>query len=223
MAHSRSSGRRREHPTQDQEQGGLQPRYRRAFGCVTWVYMGVLAFLAAATLFALPLRYIGEGAAFGQILSLLSFFGLVLILPAMALAAALGARTYRVERRLATRAGAGVGAIVGWTSFFVLVWIVVALNLEMRDQLFRPVLFAGLENSAAYYALPPLALLATGLVLYGLFSGRITFERRRLLLLGGALAALAGLVVIATDPDPLGVFGVLVSTAAGAGEDGWRV
>ena len=218
---SRSSPGRREDPAQGQEQGGgIQPRYRRAFGCVTWVYMSVLVFLAAATLFAVPLRYSGEGAGFGQILSLLSFFGLVLILPAMALAAALGARTYRVERRLATRAGAGVGAIVGWTSFFVLIWSGIALSLDRRDQLFRPVLFAGLEGSFAYYLLPLLALLATGLVLYALFSRRADFERRGLLLLGGALAALAGLVVVATDPDPVGIFGALVSTAAGAA-GGW--
>ncbi len=52
-----------------------QPQYRRAFGCVTWVYMAILAFLAAATLFALPLRYAGDGTGFGRILSLLHSSG----------------------------------------------------------------------------------------------------------------------------------------------------
>ena len=95
-----------------EERRGLQPRYRRAFGCVTWLYMAILAFLAAAFLLLLPFRYVGSGEIY-RLLSGLSFFGLVLILPGMALAAALGARTYRSQRRRGTRVGMGIGAGVG--------------------------------------------------------------------------------------------------------------
>ncbi len=220
---SRSEGRRsgdgRRGPATGDE-GGLRPKYRRAFGCVTWVYMGILTFLAAATLFALPLRYVGDGAGFGQVLSLLSFFGLVLFLPAIVLGFVLGTRTYRVERGLGARAGAGIGAIAGWGCFFVLCWTVVAYGLGGRDQLFRPTLFAGLEGSPAFYAFAPLMLGATTLVLYALFAKGAFERRRRLVLLAAGLALVAGLLVVAADFDPLGVAGALVSTAAGAA-GGW--
>ena len=81
-----------------EERRGLQPRYRRAFGCVTWLYMAILTFLAAAFLLLLPFRYVGSGEVY-KLLGGLSFFGLVLIVPGTALAAALGARTYRSQRR----------------------------------------------------------------------------------------------------------------------------
>ena len=178
--------------------------------------MGILAFLAVATLLALPLRYVDDGAGFGQILSRLSFFGLVLILPAMILGAVLGARTYRVERRLGTRIGAGVGAIVGWTSFFALHWAAIAYGLEGRDQLFRPVLFAGLEDSVFFYAFVPLALPATGLVLYALFSRGTDFgRRRRLSFYGAGLAALAGVLVLVASFDFLGLVGGVGYARAG--------
>ncbi len=183
--------------------------------------MGILAFLAAATLLAWPLRYVGDGAGFGQILSRLSFFGLALLLPAMLLAAVLGARTYRVENRLGKRAGTLVGAIVGWTSFFGLSWLAVALGLEGRDELFRPVLFAGLGESVSFYLFVPLALLAAGLVTYALYSRKTNFNlRRRLMFAGAGLAVFAGLLVLLTGFDLLGAAGVLVSTLSGA-VGGW--
>jgi hypothetical protein len=183
--------------------------------------MGILAFLAAATLLAWPLRYIGDGAGFGQILSRLAFFGLALLLPAMLLAAILGARTYRVETRLGKRAGTLVGAVVGWTSFFTLSWLAVALSLEGRDELFRPVFFAGLEESVVFYLFIPLALLAAGCITYALYSREALFEpRRRLVFAGAGLAGLAGLLVLSTGFDLLGVAGVLVSTLSGAA-GGW--
>ena len=46
---------------------GLRPRYRRAFGCVTWVYMGMLVFLAANFLLVLPSRYLGSGELYGYL------------------------------------------------------------------------------------------------------------------------------------------------------------
>ena len=97
----------------DGERKGLRPRYRRAFGCVTWVYMGMLVFLLANFLLVLPSRYLGSGALFGYLPPRLAFLGMALILPGMALAAALGARTFRTPVRLGTRVGAGVGLADG--------------------------------------------------------------------------------------------------------------
>jgi hypothetical protein len=166
--------------------------------------MAVLAFLAAAFLLLLPFRYVGSGDVY-KLLGGLSFFGLVLILPGTALAAALGARTYRSERRRGTRVGMGVGAIVGWLAFFTLAWLtgLVDPSVDAADP--------------ASYAFPPLALAAAGLVLYALFSRHADFDRRRNLVLAGAAVALAaGLVVLAANFEPLAVVGALISTVAGA-------
>ena len=198
-----------------EERQGIQPRYRRAFGCVTWVYMAILVFLAAAFLLTLPFRYIGGDEIFGYALPRLAFFGLVLIFPGMALGAVLGARTYRAPKRLATRVGAGIGAVIGWTSFFALAWFAVAFDFDRRDQAFRTVVFSGIEGSAAFYAFPALVLLSTGLILYALYAKKPGFERRRrLTLLGAALAVLTGLAIVASDFDPLGIAGALISTVA---------
>ena len=200
---------------------GIHPRYRRAFGCVTWVYMGILAFLAVATLLTLPMRYVGDGAGFGQILSRLSFYGLVLILPSMVLAFLLGSRTFRVETVFGRRVGAGIGAIIGWACFFVLSWAAVAYSLDGRDQIFRPALFAGLEGSLVLYVFPLLILIATALVLYALYATNADYaRRRRAVFVSAALALAAGLLVLAADPDGLGLAGALVSTLSGAA-GGW--
>ncbi len=185
-------------------QRALQPRYRRAFGCVTWLYMAILTFLAAAFLLLLPFRYVGSGDVY-KLLGGLSFFGLVLILPGMALAAALGARTYRSRRSRGTRVGAGIGALVGWTSFFTLVWLTGVLRPSTS--------FSG----PAYYAFVPLALVATALVLYALFARGAGFDRRRNLVLAGtAVAFVAGLVVLVVNFEWLAIVGALVSTVAAA-------
>jgi hypothetical protein len=166
--------------------------------------MAILAFLAAAFLLLLPFRYVGSGEVY-RLLSGLSFFGLVLIMPGMALAAALGARTYRSQRRRGTRVGTGIGAVVGWLSFFTLAWL---------TEILRPA--SGPPGPAAY-AFPPLALAAAGLVLYALFSKGAGFEgRRNLGLAGAAVALVAGLVVLAADFGWINVVGALVSTAAAA-------
>ena len=117
--------------------------------------MAILAFLAAAFLLLLPFRYVGNGEVY-KLLGGLSFLGLLLILPATILAAALGARTYRSERRRGTRVGMGIGAIVGWTSFFALGWL---------TEVLRP---APGSHGFAFYAFVPLAFAAAGLVLYAL-------------------------------------------------------
>ncbi|HET7479388.1 MAG TPA: hypothetical protein VFJ72_07735 [Rubrobacteraceae bacterium] len=181
-----------------EERQGIQPRYRRAFGCVTWINMAMLVFLAAAFLLPLPFRYVGDGTIFREIPERLTFVGLILILPGMAIGAALGARTYRVERRLGIRVGAGIGAIIGWTSFFVPAWL---------DTL--PLL------------LLPLAALAAGLVLYALFATDKSFElRRRLVLIAAGLVAVAGAFELIVDFDVLGLTGAFFSTAAAA-VGGW--
>jgi hypothetical protein len=166
--------------------------------------MAILAFLAAAFLLLLPFRYVGNGEVY-KLLGGLSFLGLLLILPATILAAALGARTYRSQRRRGTRVGMGIGAIVGWTSFFALSWL---------TEVLRP---APGSHGFAFYAFVPLAFAAACLVLYALFSREATLEHRRKLVLAGAsLATVAGLGVLVLDFEPLAIVGAIISTVAAA-------
>src|ERR671920_1923602 len=130
-----------------EERTGLRPRYRRAFGCVTWVYMGMLVFLAANFLFVLPSRYFGSGDLFGYLLPRLAFMGTVLILPGMVLAAVLGARTFRTPSRRGMRVGAAVGALIGYSGFFGLEWLANGLRLDARDQGLRLVIFPDPEGT----------------------------------------------------------------------------
>jgi len=179
--------------------------------------MGMLVFLAANFLLVLPSRYLGSGELYGFLPPTLAYLGTLLILPGMVLAAVLGARTFRTPRRRGTRVGAGVGALIGYSGFFGLTWLAIALGLNRRDQAFRTVVFPNLDGSLAFYAFVPLTLLATGLVIFALYTRGVDLEwRRSLVLVGAALAVLAGLGVVATDPDPLGIAGALISTASGA-------
>ncbi len=185
---------RSERPAEDAERGALQPKYRRAFGCVTWVNMAVLVFLAAAFLLPLPFRYIGNGEIFSEIQIRLAFVGLVLIVPGMALGAALGARTYRVERALGTRAGAGVGATAGLASYLLLFALVEGLYL---------------------FAVP--LVVSAFLLLYALFATSRGFERRRLMVLfAAALSALSGVVALLLNFDLLGLMGALFAAVSAA-------
>ena len=200
-----------------EERTGLRPKYRRAFGCVTWVYMGMLVFLLANFLLVLPSRYLGSGALFGYLPPRLALLGTALILPGMALAAVLGARTFRTPRNRGTRVGAGVGALIGYSGFFALEWLAIAFGLDERDQAFRILLFPDLGGTLAFYAFVPLTLAATGLVIYALYAKNADFDRRlRPAAVGAVLAVLAGLGIVATDFDSLGVLGALVSTASAA-------
>ncbi len=177
--------------------------------------MGILAFLAAAFLLLLPFRYVGDGGLF-RLLGGLSGFGLLLILPGTVLAALLGSRTYRSQVRSGTRNGAGVGAIVGWASFFTIAWLTSVVPPPPGSE------GAGLASSGVIsgfvrYAFLPVTLAAAGMVLYALFSGGAdTKRRRRLVLAGGALAGVAGLAVLFTDFGASNLAGALISTAAGA-------
>ncbi len=157
--------------------------------------MAMLIFLAAAFLLPLPFRYVGNGEEiFSEIQLRLSFLGLVLIVPGMALGAVLGARTYRVERRTGTRTGAGIGAVAGLTAYLLLF----ALFEDM------PLLLAPLIPSAS-------------LLLYALFAtGQDLKRRQRMVLLATALSVLSGAVALLLSFDLLGLLGALFCTAAAA-------
>ena len=191
-----------------EERTGLRPSYRRAFGCVTWVYMGMLVFLLANFLLVLPSRYLGGGVLYGFLPPRLALLGTFLILPGMALAAVLGARTFRTPRKRGIRVGAAVGALIGYSGFFGLEWLATAFGLERRDQAFRTVLFPDLGGTLAFYAFVPLTLVATVLVIVALYSKNADFDRRStLFVVGAVLAVLAGLGVVATDFDPSWCYG----------------
>lgn len=183
--------------------------------------MGMLVFLAANFLLSLPFRYLGDGTIFRYLLPLLAFMGLVLILPGMALGAFLGFRTYRAPKRTATRAGAGLGALIGWTGFFALAWAANSFGLGNQDRVFHIPVFPDISNSVLSGAFLPLVILATVIVLFSLNLRDANFQqRRRIAAAGAALALLAGLLVMLTGFDPLGVAGVVISTAS-ATLGGW--
>ncbi len=188
------SRRHPERPVQEEEQGGIQPKYRRAFGCVTWVNMAVLVFLLVAFLLPLPFRYVGSGEIFSEIQGRLALLGLILIVPGMALGAVLGTRTYRVERSLAMRAGAGIGAVAGLTGY--LLFFVLFEDL--------PLLAAPLVASEI-------------LLLYALFAtGHVLARRSRAVLLAAGISVLSGGVALLLNFDLLGLLGTLFCTAAAA-------
>jgi hypothetical protein len=202
------------------EQGGLQPRYRRAFGCVTWLYMAMLTFLTANFFISLPFRYVGGGEIYNYVPPTLAYLGTVVLVPGMVFAAVLGARTYRAPRRVAGRVGAGVGALIGLSGFLSLVWISAALGFAERDQAFRSGTFAEV-GGIAFYLFPPLTLAATVLVVFALYSKGTDVSRRwRLGLAGAGLAVLAGVGLVLSDPSTVGTAAVLISVVSAA-ISGW--
>ena len=210
----------RSHASKENEEQGVRPRSRRAFGCLTWFYTGILALLAVAFLLSVPFRYVSDREIYRVILSLVDLYVLVLIIPGTVLAAILGARTYRVGYRQGGAIGAGIGAMIGWICFFLLAWAMNALGMEKREKIVQTVIFPGLQASAMLYAFVLLALVAAALVLFALFSRRSFELRRRLVLLATVLAVLPGIVSLAIDPGLLGIVGVIVSTLAAA-VSGW--
>lgn len=214
MARNPSSRKRRDgdgtRDTSREDERALSARSRRSFGCVTWVNMAMLAFLASAYILPLPLRFFGETLDIvpTAIPFRLTLFGLVMFLPGLALGAALGRRTYRAERWRATRAGAGVGAVLGWTSFFF---------VDRTGAYVAPAWSRFFEVSdALLYPLGVLSLAAAALVLYALFS-KATYHRRTLLAFtGSGLVIAGGLVVLIAGFDTAGLVSALLSTGAGA-------
>jgi len=198
------------------EQGGLRPHTRRAFGCVTWVYMAMLTFLAANFFISLPFRYFGGEAVYNYVPPTLAYVGTVLLVPGMVFAAVLGTRTYRAPRGVAGRVGAGVGALIGFSGLLSLVWISAALGFAERDQAFRSGTFTEV-GGVAFYLFPPLTLAAVVLIIFALYSkGTDPSRRRRLGLVGAGLALLAGIGLVLSDPDGVGIAAALISTVAGA-------
>jgi hypothetical protein len=199
-----------------EEQGGLRPSTRRAFGCVTWLYMGMLTFLAANFFVALPFRYFGAEAVYNYVPPTLAYLGTVVLVPGMVFAAVLGARTYRAPRRIAGRVGAGVGALIGWSGLFSIVWLSAALGFAQRDQAFRTGTFADI-GGFAFYLFPLLTIAATILVVYALYSKKADdATKRRFGLIGAGLAVVAGLGLLLSDPDPVGIAAALISAVSGA-------
>lgn len=196
---SRSSG------SSGEERQGIRPRYRRAFGCVTWIYMATLAFLAVASFGLMPVWFVSGWNVFSA-LEGIAFFATLLILPAMFLGAYLGLRTYRSERREATRNGTAIGAIVGWTGFVFLLW-------------FEGVTPGGPGPLYLLAGLPVLA--AAALALYALFAHSAEMDRRRrAVLLAALLVGFTGLVLLVADFDLVRLIVAAVSTLAGAAA-GW--
>jgi hypothetical protein len=155
--------------------------------------MAVLIFLLAAFLLVLPFRYVGEGEVYSATLLGLAFVGIALILPGMALGAALGARTYRVKNADGAKAGAAVGAVGGLAGY----------------------LFFSLVGDLPLIAAPDIVSL--GLLLYALFAtGRPIRRRKRAVLLAAALSVISGAVAFLVDFDPISLLGALVATASAA-------
>ena len=198
------------------EQGGLRPHTRRAFGCVTWVYMAMLTFLAANFFISLPFRYFDGEAVYNYVPPTLAYVGTVLLVPGMVFAAVLGARTYRAPRGVAGRVGAGVGALIGFSGLLSLVWLAAALGFAERDQAFRSGTLTDV-GGVAFYLFQPLTLAAAVLVVLALYSKSMDASRRRRLgLIGAGLALLAGIGLVLSDPDGVGIAAALISTVAGA-------
>jgi hypothetical protein len=178
--------------------------------------MGMLTFLAANFFLSLPFRYVGEGEIYNYVPPTLAYLGTVVLVPGMVFAAVLGARTYRAPRQVAGRIGAGVGALIGWSGLFSVVWVAAALGFAQRDQAFRTETFADI-GGLAFYLFPPLTIAATVLVVYALYSRAADDARRRRLgLIGAVLAVLAGLGLLFSDPDLVGLAGALISTVSAA-------
>ncbi len=167
-------------------QQGIQPRYRRAFGCVTWIYMATLVYLAVASVGLMPVWFFAGWDVF-SILEGITFYATVIFLPAMALAAVVGARTYRTERQVATRNGTSVGAVVGLIGFAFLLWL-------------ENVAAEGSEPGLFYWLVIPPVVASAALVLYAVFPGKLDrAQRRRLVLVSAVLVGFTSLALLAAN------------------------
>lgn len=168
--------------------------------------MATLAFLAVASFGLMPLWFVSGWNVF-SVLEGIAFYATLLILPAMVLGAVLGARTYRSERREATRNGAAVGAIVGWTGSAFLLWLE---NVA-----------PGGDGAFLYWLAVPPVLAAAVLILYALFARAAEMSRRRqAVILAAVLVGITGFALLVTDFDLVRLVVAVVSTLAGAAA-GW--
>jgi hypothetical protein len=117
---------------------------------------------------------------------------------------------------VASRVGAGVGALIGFSGLLSLVWISAALGFAERDQAFRSGTFTEV-GGVPFYLFPPLTLAAAVLVVFALYSKGTDLPRRqRLGLVGAGLALLAGIGLVLSDPDAVGIAAILISAVSGA-------
>jgi hypothetical protein len=195
-----SSGRGSEQPENVQE--GIRPRYRRAFGCVTWIYMATLVFLFVVSALMAPFWIFGDWGLY-SLLEAPSLTATLIFVPAIVAAAILGARTYRSERRVATRNGTYVGLVVGWLIFTPVVWL--------------EVVQAGAGVFA--YAFLPLAAASSALIVYALFRGE-QGPGKKLVAASALLAFLGGVIVLAYSGDFILMVGAVVNALSGAAA-GW--
>lgn len=199
-------------PERRSGEGGVAPRYRRGFGCFMWVNMGMLVFLAAAFLLPQPLRFFTEDSIPLEILTRLTFYGLVSFLPGMVLGSLLGARTYRAPRRVSARAGAGVGAVFSWSGFFTLDYLG-----DLASPNWQNLFSYGWLGGILSYLSGLLLLVANVLVLYALFSTGASDARRLWAgVVGGAVVGVMGIVVLAAGYSPVGLAGAVVALLSGA-------
>lgn len=183
---------------------GIQPKYRRSFGCVTWIYMGTLAFLAVASLGMMPIWFIAGWGLF-SILEGITFYAILIFMPVLILGAIVGARTYRSERRLATRNGAAVGTVVGMAGFVFPIWLENVIS----------------GTNPLYWIVAPILLAAGFLLSYAVFPTKLSMQqRRRLVLISAALAGVTGLVLLILNFSLLQVFVAVIATLSGTA-GGW--
>ncbi len=185
------------------EQQGIRPRYRRAFGCVTWIYMATLAFLAVASLGMMPVWFIAGWDLF-SVLEGIVFYAILVFLPCLILAAIVGARTYRIERQRATRNGTVVGIVFGLTGFIFPIWLE---NI--------------ISGTALYWLVVPPFILAVGLLLYAVLPVALgQRQRQRLVLISAVLTGVTSLILLLLNFSLLQVFVAIIAILAGAAA-GW--
>lgn len=140
-----------------------------------------------------------------SILEGIVFYACLIFLPCLILGAVVGAKTYRSERREATRNGAAVGTVIGWAGFAFPIWLENMIS----------------GASVLYWlAVPP--LVASGLLLaYAVFPSKLSLQqRRRLVLISALLAGITGLLLLAFNFDPLQLFVAIIAILSGAA-GGW--
>ncbi|MGI8650687.1 MAG: hypothetical protein ACR2KW_09965 [Rubrobacter sp.] len=184
------------------ENEGIAPKYRRSFGCVTWIYMATLAFLAVISILLMPLWFFGDWNVF-SLLEGPTLAACILFLPALIGAAVLGARTYRSEKKFATRNGTYIGTIIGWLGYAFIVYL--------------EVIQTGGGFLANLYL--PLATVSSALILYALFSPE-TEKGRKAVMVAAILALIGGVLLLVLDGTGLVIIGAIVSAVAGAA-GGW--
>jgi hypothetical protein len=174
---------------------GRDQKMRRAFGCITWINMAALSFLAVAFLFLIPVWYFGGWDLF-SIYEGPALFGTLLIVPGMVFGAYMGARTLRAPPRFATRVGTWIGLLIGWSGYSFIVWLE---NLAPQEGASNPLLYAFL----------PVLLIGMGLILAALLATN-----------AAVVVGLAGGILLLLDFDWIITYVAFVSAVSGAA-GGW--